>query len=270
MLSVPIDDFDVDSFAVTAARFGADHYGYVVTPNADHFIRLHEDEAFRDAYQHADFVLMDSRFLSKLLRLFGGPRLRTCPGSDLTARLFRDLIAAGDPIVLIGNTVAQADLLRERYGLQNLHHFSPPMGFINDPAAVEDCLQFIERWSPFRYCFLAVGAPQSEIVACALKKRARARGLTVCIGASINFLTGVEKRAPAWMQRLGIEWLFRLASDPSRLAKRYLVRGPKIFPRLLATRFVLRQPPSPQPAHSRAAAPAHSEPRPPHVQPKAG
>jgi UDP-N-acetyl-D-mannosaminuronic acid transferase (WecB/TagA/CpsF family) len=62
-----------------------------------------------------------------------------------------------------------------------------------------------------------------------LKVRGKARGLALCIGASINFLTGVERRAPKWMQRIGMEWLYRLVHDPVRLAKRYLVRGPRIF-----------------------------------------
>jgi exopolysaccharide biosynthesis WecB/TagA/CpsF family protein len=53
--------------------------------------------------------------------------------------------------------------------------------------------------------------------------------LALCIGASINFLTGAEKRAPRWMQRLGVEWLYRLLRNPRRLAWRYLLRGPRIF-----------------------------------------
>jgi N-acetylglucosaminyldiphosphoundecaprenol N-acetyl-beta-D-mannosaminyltransferase len=53
--------------------------------------------------------------------------------------------------------------------------------------------------------------------------------LALCVGASINFMTGVERRAPRWIQRLGAEWIYRLASDPGRLATRYLVRGPRVF-----------------------------------------
>ena len=90
-------------------------------------------------------------------------------------------------------------------------------------------MQFVEANSPFRFCFLAVGAPQQETLARMLKARGTARGMALCIGASINFLTGVERRAPQWMQSLGMEWLFRLGSDPRRLAKRYLVRGPRVF-----------------------------------------
>ena len=90
-------------------------------------------------------------------------------------------------------------------------------------------MRFVESNSPFRFCFLAVGAPQQEALAQMLKSRGIARGLAFCIGASVNFMTGAERRAPLWVQRLGLEWLFRLSMDPRRLAKRYLVRGPRVF-----------------------------------------
>jgi N-acetylglucosaminyldiphosphoundecaprenol N-acetyl-beta-D-mannosaminyltransferase len=64
----------------------------------------------------------------------------------------------------------------------------------------------------------------------------RTRGLAICAGASLDFLIGKQVRAPRWMQALHIEWLHRLLSDPKRLAYRYLVRGPRIFPLLLRKR----------------------------------
>ncbi len=114
------------------------------------------------------------------------------------------------------------------------------MGFIRNPAAVEQCLQFIESNSPFRFCFLAIGCPQQEAIAAALKRRGTAKGLALCVGASLNFLVGDEKRAPLWMQRLSLEWLYRLLQDPKRLAGRYLIRGPRFFSYLRRARFVQR------------------------------
>jgi UDP-N-acetyl-D-mannosaminuronic acid transferase (WecB/TagA/CpsF family) len=116
------------------------------------------------------------------------------------------------------------------------------MNFIRDEAAVESCLQAIEACSPFRFCLLAVGTPQQELIALKLKERGIARGLTLCVGASINFITGVEKRAPRWMQKSGFEWLFRLIRSPKRLANRYLVRGPRIFLLLPRVELRLRRP----------------------------
>ncbi|MGB5081771.1 MAG: WecB/TagA/CpsF family glycosyltransferase, partial [Burkholderiales bacterium] len=234
------DNYDVAGFTEVAAGFGQDGYGYAVTPNADHMIRLHEDASFRALYAAASYVLLDSRFLSHVLRITKGIRLPVCPGSDLTARLFSDVISPDDRLVLIGGSVEQARRLAGRYHLHRLAHFNPPMGFIRDPEATETCLRFIEAHSPFRFCLLAVGAPQQEAVAQKLKERGIARGLALCIGASINFLTGDERRAPPWMQRCGMEWSFRLMQAPGRMARRYLVRGPRVFGLLNGAEIVLR------------------------------
>lgn len=250
----PVDDHDVDSFAPVAAQFGQDRYGYVVTPNADHLIRWHQYASFRHYYAGAAYVLFDSRFVAALMRLINGDRLTVCPGSDLTARLLSSVIEPQDRIVMIGGEASQARRLEQIYGLRDLQHFNPPMGFADDPAAVDQCLAFIERHSPFRFCLLAVGSPRSEMLAHALRERGRARGLALCIGASVNFLTGEETRAPPWMQRLCLEWLFRLTQDPSRLAHRYLIRGPRVFPLIRRTRLIKRAPAPPGvPAGSSAA-----------------
>lgn len=235
-----IDDLDLPRFLEVAAAFGAGRYGYVVTPNVDHLIRCHEDPSFHSIYRAATYVLLDSRFAAYLLRVVKGLRLPVCPGSDAFPALLEKVVAPSDRIVLIGGSPQQAQTLARTYGLQDLRHHNPPMGFIRDPAAVSECLEFIERASPFRFCFLAVGAPQQEQIAYQLMDRGRAAGLAFCFGASLNFVTGVEKRAPVWMRRIGAEWLYRLMQDPKRLAKRYLIRGPRIFAHLRRARIVLR------------------------------
>lgn len=242
-LACTIDDYDAGRFAAAAAAFGRQRYGYVVTPNTDHLIRLHDDARFREIYADASFVLLDSRVIAHLLRLLRGQALPVCTGSDLISRLFDRHVRPADPLVLIGGSDQQAQRLRARYGLQQLAHYNPPMGFIDQPAAVEACLRFIEIHSPFRFCLLAVGAPQQELLARMLAQRGVARGLTLCIGASINFLTGAEQRAPHWMQSCGLEWLFRLLQNPRRLARRYLLRGPRLFRLLPRTEFMLRSAP---------------------------
>jgi exopolysaccharide biosynthesis WecB/TagA/CpsF family protein len=228
-VKLPLDNYDLAGFVPRVTGFGTDRFGFVVTPNVDHVIRYHDEPEFRALYEAADYILLDSRVLALILRLSRGLRVRVCPGSDLTAMLFRELLRAEDRVVLIGASAQQAQQLTADYGLLDLRHHCPPMGFIRDPAAVEACLQFVENASPFRYCLIAVGCPQQEVVAAMLKSRGRARGLALCIGASINFLTGAARRAPLWMQRARLEWLFRLLSEPGRMARRYLVRGPRVF-----------------------------------------
>ncbi len=240
-LTFQFDNYDLARFTQVAANFGQHRYGYVVTPNADHMIRLHEHASFRALYATANYILLDSRFLSKILHFTKGMQLPVCTGSDLTAKLFAEVIAPDDALVLIGGTAEQARQLGARYGVRRLAHYNPPMGFIHDPEAVETCLRFIESHSPFRFCLLAVGSPQQEIIAQHLKARGIALGLTLCIGASINFLTGDERRAPLWMQNAGLEWCYRLMQAPARMAKRYLVRGPRVFGLLRNAQIVLRK-----------------------------
>jgi exopolysaccharide biosynthesis WecB/TagA/CpsF family protein len=234
-----LHDYDLTGFSNVAAEFGSEKFAFVVTPNVDHLIRFCDDESFRALYAEAGFILNDSRFLSRIVSLARGVQLRVCTGSDLTEKLLSKVVRADDRIVLVGAKPVQAQQLAHRYGLRSLRHIEPPMGFINDPEAVEACLRFIEAQSPFRFCFLALGCPQQEILANKLRERGIARGLTLCIGASIDFMTDVERRAPQWMQRAGLEWAFRLLQDPRHMAKRYLIRGPRIFKLLKHIKFEL-------------------------------
>jgi exopolysaccharide biosynthesis WecB/TagA/CpsF family protein len=224
-----LDNQNLAQFVSTAAQFGVERFGYVVTPNADHLIRYYDDPAFRTTYVDAEFVLSDSRFLSYVLAIAKGLRVPVCTGSDLTAQLITTVAQRDDRLVLVGGSAEQAAALRQKFGFTDLRHVNPPMGFIRDPAAVASVLDFVEQQSPFRFCLLAVGCPQQEIVAQQLKRRGAARGLALCIGASVDFITGKEQRAPVLLQRLGLEWAFRLLQSPRRLGRRYLVRGPRVF-----------------------------------------
>jgi exopolysaccharide biosynthesis WecB/TagA/CpsF family protein len=236
--TLDIDDCDLAEARALAANFGTSGFGYVVTANVDHAIRYYYSAEFRWLYSNATYVLLDSRFLVRALRIMKGQRLRASPGSDLTAEIFENVLGPQDAAVVVGGTTEQAEFLRSEFGLRALRHIDPPMNFVRDPLAVEECLQAIEAASPFRFCFLALGSPQQEFIACKLRERGVARGLALCVGAAINYMTGAERRAPLWMQNQGLEWLFRLLMQPKRLAHRYLVRGPRIF--WLASRIELR------------------------------
>lgn len=236
-----IDAYDVEEFLAELRRWDPSRFGYVVTPNADHFIRLHEDAHFRRYYEDAAYVLLDSRFVALIARLTRGVHLKVCTGADLTEAVFFQLARPRDGIVVIGGTREQAHALAARYGLRRLAHHNPPMGFIHDPAALEACCRFIEEHSPFRFCILGVGSPQQERLAYVLSRRNQAQGFVLCVGAAINFLTDTERRAPRWMQEWALEWLFRLVQNPRRLAHRYLIRGPRVFAYLYRSTLEVRQ-----------------------------
>jgi exopolysaccharide biosynthesis WecB/TagA/CpsF family protein len=235
-----LDGFDLNDFLREAAAFGSERFGFVVTPNADHLLRLHHDAGFRRCYSSASYVLFDSRFLARVLRMTRGLKVPVCTGADLTAQLLKQVILPTDRVLLLGGGALQAQELVQRYQLTDLAHYNPPMGFVREAKEVEHCLRFIEEHSPFRFCFLAVGAPQQELLAALLLQRGKARGLALCVGASIDFITGAQRRAPNWLQQLGLEWLYRLLQAPGRMAGRYLWRGPQLLALLHRTRISVR------------------------------
>ena len=210
-------------------------YGYVVTPNVDHVVRL--DDAAQAAelghlYDGADLSLCDSRIIAHLARA-RGLSLPVVPGSDLTLSLFDQVIRPGDRIAIVGGDRDMVTDLARRYPGLDLVHHEPPMGLRRNAAAREEVARFIAG-AHARFTFIAVGSPQQEMIAGAVRSFPDATGMALCIGASLDFITERQRRAPKLMQKLSIEWLHRLASDPKRMWRRYLVEGPRIF--LLAAR----------------------------------
>lgn len=210
------------------ARPAGAAFGYVVTPNADHLVRLARNPALLHLYAEAALKLLDSRVVARLAGLLGLPAPAVVPGSDLSAALIGHVIDQDEPVTVLGLAPEAMARLTERTGLRRIAHHNPPMGFEHDPAAFEAAVGFIEA-HPARFTFLAVGSPRQCMVANALQRRGRARGMGLCIGASLLFLTGEERRAPGPVQRAGLEWAWRLAQDPRRLARRYLVDSPAII-----------------------------------------
>ncbi len=212
-----------DILAETRADFK-----YVVTPNVHHVVNvLDNSAALQPLYERAWRVFCDSRVLSRLAWCTGRS-LSVVTGSDLTAHLVARAAELRFKIAVIGPTAAACTVLTEKYtGLDFVVH-TPPMGFIKFEHEIERCVEFVVE-NQASLVFIAVGMPQQEILASRIADHPQARGVGLCIGASIDFLTGLQQRAPAWVQKAGLEWLHRLLSDPRRLASRYLVECPRIF-----------------------------------------
>ena len=228
-----------EAAAAIAARADGQGFGYVVTPNADHLVRLAHDPGLVSVYRDAWLRLLDSRVVAGLASLAGLSVPPVVTGSDLTAMLIRDHVRRDERITIIGLRPAWLPALVEQCGLAQPYHYDPPMGFDRDPLAFAETIDFVLR-HPARFVFIAVGSPRQERLAAALAATGQAAGVGLCVGASLAFLAGVEKRAPAWMARHGLEWLYRLASDPRRLARRYLLDSPQVVPMLLRARLAAR------------------------------
>jgi N-acetylglucosaminyldiphosphoundecaprenol N-acetyl-beta-D-mannosaminyltransferase len=216
-----------------ADQRGKPGFRYVVTPNVDHIVRLNPREQaattmpFRQAYARAALRLCDSRILQRLAALHG-INLPVCTGSGLTAQMMDSLFRDGDRVAVIGGSVAALDKLRMLYPAPEFLQHVPPMGALANAAALEAMHEFL-RQADADFVLFCIGSPQSEIIAARMLDAGDVHGTALCVGASINFLTGDAKRAPLWMQRAGLEWLHRLLSEPRRMWRRYLVDDPRVF-----------------------------------------
>jgi len=229
LLGMDFADLDATMAAALIAQRSPDApFCYVVTPNADHLVRLARHPELAMAYNGAWLRLLDSRVVAWAARLLGRKTPQVAPGSDLTALLLTKHLPAGESITVIGLRPAWLPALVRRCGLGDVAHYDPPVGFEQDAAALQATVAFVLA-HPARYVCLAVGSPRQEILAVAIAATGRARGVGLCSGASLDFLSGAASRAPGWMQRVGLEWLYRLASDPRRLARRYLLEDPAVF-----------------------------------------
>lgn len=204
-------------------------FDYVITPNVDHVVRLHEMPDWLElhaCYRNAFLCLCDSRVIEKLARMMG-IRLPVVPGSDLVARLMPTMLYPGDRLTLVGGDDLTLARFRAACPDATIVQHQPPMGLLHDEGAIARCVAFVED-HPARYVLLAVGSPQQEVLAYRIRQGGRATGLGLCVGASVEFLTGKLVRAPLWVRRLSLEWLYRLLQNPVRLWRRYLLRGPRI------------------------------------------
>ena len=225
-LGVPFTPLGLwEAAACIAARPLGAPFEFVTTPNAQHTVSTARgDQRFLLAHKKAWLILNDSRILRLLSRRLFGKDLPMAAGSDLTIELFDKFIGTGDAITIIGGTDEVEGRLRSQRGLQRLARYNPPMGFYKNSAEIERCVEFILQ-HPARFVFLAVGAPQSEIVACRVLDRGGATGTALCIGSSLLFATGVVRRAPLLLRRLNAEWAYRLMQNPRGHARRVFLES---------------------------------------------
>jgi N-acetylglucosaminyldiphosphoundecaprenol N-acetyl-beta-D-mannosaminyltransferase len=138
-------------------------------------------------------------------------------------------LLGGDP----GVAEAAADRLQERHpGLRIAGTHCPPVGFERAPERLREIDVALERARP-DIVFVALGFPKQERLILRLRPLLPQAWFVSC-GISLSFVSGNVSRAPAWLQRCGLEWLYRLVQEPRRLARRYLLQGIPFMARVLA------------------------------------
>lgn len=215
---------------VTLARGGEG--GTVVTPNVDHVVLAEENDGLVDAYQGAALSLVDGKPLVWLGRLLGRPFPDKISGSDLVEPLAARAAQEGLSIFLLGagegvGARAAAALVARHPSLRIAGVLSPPLGFDGDPERNRDVIEAVRRAAP-ALVLVALGAPRQELWMHAHRVEL-APAVLLGIGATLDFLAGDKRRAPRIFSEVGLEWAYRLAQEPRRLAGRYLVRDRAFF-----------------------------------------
>ena len=200
---------------------------YVVTPNLDHAVQFSKSAALREAYRGASLVVADGWPLVTASRIFREPLPERVPGSDLIPGLFQYLqqTKSSGTLFLLGAAPGVADVAARRIELEWPHvtvvgTCSPPFGFENDPQESDKIVQQINASSP-DILVVGLGTPKQELWLNRFQNEL-STGVAIAGGATIDFLAGRQTRAPAWAQKLQMEWSYRWITDPRRLTARYV------------------------------------------------
>jgi N-acetylglucosaminyldiphosphoundecaprenol N-acetyl-beta-D-mannosaminyltransferase len=210
--------------AAVAGRTNA--LAYVVTANLDHILSLAQDRGFFAAYNRAAARTLDGMPLVWAARKCSNRTVNRITGHDLLKCLLRPRNA--ERIFLLCSTTEVGELFTraaQRLGRcpEDLAFIAPPHGFERRPVQTEVIIDAILQHRA-THLVLGVGAPKSEVW-CYANANKLTGIVAICVGDAVNVFAGATKRAPVFLQRAGLEWLFRLMHDPKRLARRYLLRS---------------------------------------------
>jgi N-acetylglucosaminyldiphosphoundecaprenol N-acetyl-beta-D-mannosaminyltransferase len=229
---VPLGRLAVDpvTLAEAVARvvdlIRAEKGGYVLTPNVDHVCLVERDEELRSIYSQASLVLTDGKPLVWLSQIIKRGVPEKVSGSDITVPLLQALRDSDQSVYFLGATddvcaqliVKLHDLVP---GLKICGHSSPMYNPVGDDTEFIEALKAAVATKPDVVLF-ALGSPKQEL-ALGRYREIYSPAIGMGVGATFDFLVGVQKRAPTWVSNAGLEWVYRLASNPKRLWRRYLV-----------------------------------------------
>ncbi|MGQ4649279.1 WecB/TagA/CpsF family glycosyltransferase [Lyngbya aestuarii] len=208
--------------------------GVVFTPNVDHLVKLQRDTEFYNAYEIADYKLCDSKIIYFVSQFLGTPLKEKISGSDFFPAFYNYHKSNEDiRIFLLGAKEGVAKKAQQKINasvgreiIVGAH--SPSFGFEKNE---EECLKIIAKIKNSGATVLAVGvgAPKQEKWIQKYRSKLPNINIFLAIGATIDFEAGNVERAPKWVSEVGLEWLYRLLSEPQRLWRRYLVDDPLFF-----------------------------------------
>ena len=206
-------------------RWSAAHESrYICICNVHSVVTARHNKAFFHALTNADMATPDGMPISWMLQHIGFPNQRRINGPDLMWNYCEFAESNNESIFLYGSTQQTLDNLQRRLRisfpkLRVAGTYSPPFRALN--AEEEEFITDLINNSGANVVFVSLGCPKQELWMAT--QRGKINAVMIGIGAAFDYHAGTIKRAPLWMQHRGLEWLYRLHSEPRRLWKRYAV-----------------------------------------------
>ncbi len=235
---IPFMNTYIDNLTAAEAKIVVDQLiqsggtHYVVTPNSDIVVKMQDDEELRTICNNADLILTDGQIVVKLSKYLGNPiKERVCMTDfvwdvcDLAVeKNYKIFLFGGKEDVLEKAT----SVIKEKYPTINIvDSYSPPFGFENDNKQLEEANERIKN-SKADILIVFLGCPKQEKFIYNNKDK-YSIPISFTMGGCVDFIGGSVKRAPKWMQDVGLEWFYRFLQEPKRMFKRYFVDDMRIF-----------------------------------------
>lgn len=206
--------------------------GYVVAINIDVVMKIEDDSYLKEITDNANMVLVDGKPLVWIAKWHKHPVKAKISGSDLVPLLCKRAAKKGYSVFIIGGkdgiaVKAKINLEQQYQDINVVGTYAPPFGFENDWDELNKINSMISELHPdlLIACF---GCPKQEKWIYENYQKYDAK-VSVCAGATVDFLAGNVNRAPKWMSDHGLEWFYRFTQEPKRMFKRYFIDDIKII-----------------------------------------
>lgn len=209
---------------------GGNHY--VVTPNSDIVVKMQDDTELKEICDKADLILTDGQIVVKLSRYLGNPiKERVCM-TDFVWDVFDLAIKKDYKVFLFGGKEdvlfkATENIKKRLPELNIVDSYSPPFGFEKNEEMLEEANRRIKA-SDADILIVFLGCPKQEKFIYQNKDKYQVP-ISITMGGCVDFMAGKVKRAPLWMQNIGLEWFYRFLQEPKRMFRRYFVDDIRIF-----------------------------------------
>ena len=228
----------IDNLTASEAKNAVDSFiqsggnNYVVTPNSDIVVKMQDDTELKEICDKADLILTDGQIVVKLSRYLGNPiKERVCM-TDFVWDVFDLAIKKDYRVFLFGGKEdvlfkATENIKKRLPELNIVDSYSPPFGFEKNEEMLEEANRRIKA-SDADILIVFLGCPKQEKFIYQNKDKYQVP-ISITMGGCVDFIAGKVKRAPLWMQNIGLEWFYRFLQEPKRMFRRYFVDDIRIF-----------------------------------------